>query len=269
MTRRSNSFGQLIDYILQSKSNYERKSDSFIITQHLRGKTPEAWTDEFIMNENSRLHFRTSPVKMYHSVLSFHSEDTRHITKQMLIDITRKFLRLHGENALSMASAHTDNKNVHIHIIQSAIDKFKKKSIRITRKQFQNIKLEMENYFHEKYPILDRSRINHDKSNNLLSEREFQLVKRTKKESERDQIKRDLFQSLNTITTREQFFQSIRDKGYEIYYRYGKEYGIKGKRKIRFSSLGISETELKYLDLHSEFQQIHKNEKTHRIEIAH
>ena len=260
LSRRSKSFAKLIDYILQYQSLEARKEDSFVITQHLKGKSKEAWTKEFIRNEHERLHYRASPVTMYHTIISFHSRSYGSITKNMLVDITRKYLQLRGDGILAMASAHMDKKNVHIHLIEGSVDVFFHRSCRMNKSFFQNIKLELQKYYLDKFPMLVHSRIDHGKSKSKkISENEFHLKKAGKQTVEKEVILNTINYEFEQAQSKQEFYKILKNKGIEVYERYGKPYGVIGSRKYRFSTLGFDK-ELNILDKMNEFQEMNSKQ---------
>ena len=128
--------------------------------------------------------------------------------------------------------------------------------------EFKEIKKELQQYQIEKYPELTHSIVDHEKSKKKesVSEKEYQLTKRTKQPSERERTKELLTKLYKQSNSKEDFYKRIQDNGLKMYERGGKNYGIDGDRKMRFSTLGFDNKKIDTLDATIEFEKIRNDE---------
>lgn len=241
---------------------------SFSIYHNLpKNQTIEQVVQSFKDSETNRLHHRSSPVKLHHTIISFSNKDYPTITTAIAQDITKKYLQLRCKHSLAVAVAHqTDNAHYHIHIMQSGVELYTGKSNRISKEQFASIKKILQEYQLEKYPQLQHSIVAHGKRNKQrISEKEYQFTKRTKQPSKRELLKQTITQAYHYATSRESFFRQLQEQGLTIYQRNGKDQGvISDTIKIRFSNAGITEQQLSELDIVQDFEQLRKDQERNR-----
>lgn len=94
---------------------------------------------------------------MYHEVISFSPEDKSVLSPEKLEDITREYLNKRCSQAIAYARIHFETENPHIHVIISANEKGRQKRIRLSKSEFQEIKLNLERYQKELYPEIKHS----------------------------------------------------------------------------------------------------------------
>jgi len=182
LSRREASFGQLIGYIsrkpdpqsLQQTVSYANQLAETIIgyinqdSKDQRDHTPpfsqnlgELIAPQSIaaaFRENaSLLPQRKNGVMLYHEILSFHDNDSPHITPAIAGDLARYYLSLRAPNAPAYARVHTDTDNIHVHILLAANDLGSGKRNWMTRAQFNAIKQQTEAYQRHRYPQLAHS----------------------------------------------------------------------------------------------------------------
>ena len=234
LSRKTNT-AQLLTYLFAKEEKLSVQNEKPLVIKHnLRTSSLNGWIKEFEKNESLRLHKRVDNVKVYHTILSFSSDDKKHITEKTLHDIAKHFIKLRGKDSLFIGAAHYDKDHVHLHIAMSGTKYQTGESNRISRLNFQELKLAMDSYQKEKFPKLIHSLPQHGKGKQSPG-----ILKNS-----RAPEKEKLLQTLETVFTKsnstDDFITGLANKGYESYYRAGKLTGIKTKDgiKFRFSRLG-------------------------------
>lgn len=242
----------VIDYILRDSE----KDDGFVITKFIKGIDHNAneLATQFIRNEEYRKNERKNNVRLYMDILSFHEDDTEKLSNEVLKKVARKYISLRAPLSMVVATVHRNEKShTHLHFAISGTQYRTGKSNRISRDDFKNkVKLPMEQFQQFRFPELQRSEINHDKSNNLKKKA---LIKDAEKQMELRGVTSDkqillsiLEQTYLTAKSEQDFCKQLQDQNLELYSRNGKVVGIRMNRKYRFSSLGYTKEILKSLD---------------------
>lgn len=230
----------------QSKDNtYERP---FVIKHNIRTNSISGYIKEFESNENQRLFKRSDQVSIHHTILSWSSRDKANVSDAMLKDIAQEYIRLRGKNNLYVGTVHKDREHIHLHIAMSGTQP-NGRSSRISKQQFQEVKIQLQEYQKLKYPSLSNSLPEHGKGNRQkLTKDELKTVKR----NERNPVKNNLLKCLETIqpTSTEHFLNELQTKGFSPYYRAGRLSGVQHEHglKFRFSRLPVDLDKLKELD---------------------
>lgn len=271
MSRKSNS-SQLIKYIFRYVMDEEKvravgkngmaKQATFMIRHNIRSRSSiKNLIKEFEENEKYRLVNRKDSVKIFHTIISFSNKDKALITDTLLKDISKKFIQERGLNNLYAGTVHRDKEHIHLHIGISGTQ-LNGRSSRVSKQQFNHIKLELERYQKEKYPQLIHSIVEHGKSKQRSKEAIVEIVKHN-----RQTYKQSLGEILQSTYSRSksvaEFFSQLEEQGKEVYYRNGKAQGIIHEQmKFRFSRLGYDDTMIKALD---ELQTTEQH-KLHQLE---
>ncbi|MBK9220682.1 MAG: relaxase/mobilization nuclease domain-containing protein [Saprospiraceae bacterium] len=187
---------------------------------------------------------------MAHTILSFSNKDKEHISKELLRDISKKFVELRGKDNMYLASSHHDKDHNHLHIVMSGTKYMTGESNRISKKEFHELKLALDAYQKEKYPQLVHSLPEHGKSlKSQLTEKEHQLQSREGKLSQKQQILETVEAVYNKSKSKDDFLSQLKSEGYEPYYRGGNLYGVEDEgRNFRFKTLGFDKDKLDELD---------------------
>lgn len=246
LTRRSN-IGQLVNYILKPEKNEKAKP---ILKHNLRSRSAIGWTKEFESNEALRLYKRSDNIKLNHTILSFSNQDVEHITKDLLKDISKKFIELRGKDNLYLASSHHDKDHIHLHILMSATKYMTGESNRISKLEFKELKLALDAYQKEKYPVLIHSLPAHGKLTKVQSQDSSYPFKASDKTlSQKQQISEKIAEIYGKVNSGQEFLSQLKFEGLEAYYRGGSLYGVEDQgRHFRFKALGIDINKLDELD---------------------
>lgn len=247
LTKRSNT-GQLVNYLFKQEKDSKPKP---ILKHNLRSRTTKGWTKELDKNFELRLNRRKDNIRLHHTIISFSNKDKKQINPELLKDITKKYIELRGKDNIYLASSHYDKEHIHLHIVMSSTKLITGESNRISRQEFKDLKLALDEYQKEKYPELIHSLPAHGKSQKLqLSDPELKLQDREGKLSQ----KQGLLETVETVYSRsksvDNFLSELKSEGIKTYNRGGKVYGVEDEsgRHYRFNTLGFDLKKLEELD---------------------
>ena len=249
-----------IRYILTKES---QKELGFIINRYIKGDRnfdtlmDEAQTDlkkqekilekriknmvnQFSHNESKRKIQRSNSNFTYHEIISFHKSDTDKLPKKVMLKIARKYAKERSPNSMVVSTMHSDKDHLHIHNVISALEFATGKPVRLSRKEFKEVKNRMEHY-QDKELGLEFSKVNHSKKKDTILqldiERELNL---RGKRSERQDIQ-DILVGVYARERKEiVHYRELEKAGLKLYSRGGKIVGVQGfRRRYRLKTLGF------------------------------
>jgi hypothetical protein len=244
-------FQKLLEYMMNDDNRlYDKRDRSFILTHNLKGRKIERWVAQFKENETFRKRKRKDSVILTHEIISFHKDDSEHITVEKLREIAREYISRRNIKGMYVAVPHFDKEHYHIHICASGVEYRDGKSLRMSKAGFQKLKKDIQNYQIERYPELSKSLVAHDKkSKGRISEKEYQQKLRTGRATKKEQIIETLESCFKACSSKNEFYQKLKDSGLEIYERSGKTTGVVlDKIKFRFSRLGFPNERIEELE---------------------
>jgi len=247
------SFLNLLDYMVNDKDRlFDQEGHSFAITYNLKGDTIEEWDNQFRANEEFRQHRRANSVILTHEILSWHRDDAKDISLGKLEDMARQYIRLRNPNGMYVAVPHFDKEHYHVHICTSGIEYSSGKTMRLAKKDLQELKQKIQQYQIEKYPELSKSIVNHGKQKKeyaLLSEKEYWCKQRTARASDKEQVIGILKTCYKMAISKDDFFNKLKECGLSTYIRGGRISGVVYcERKFRLKRLGFADERLMELD---------------------
>lgn len=250
MSRKTWSFRQLLRYINEPEQKGRRA-----ILHNLRSTFdyPPQIEAEFL--ENAR-HIRNQPrngVVLYHEIIAIAEADRDKVTEEMLVDLAREYLQRRAPNALAYAKAQFNTASPHVHILISGNQIESAKKLRLERKQFDQIKREMEAYQIEKYPQLshsivygkqqhkahDRPRLTNPEAERTRRVRHSQQRQPTRKED----VRKRLLYCLNQAENEFRLLELLKAAQFRPYIQ-GKTPGVidtSTGRKYRLKTLGLDQ----------------------------
>lgn len=252
---------------------FNREGKSFILTNHVKGNEIKQWVNEYKKNEQFRAHKRKNQNYLTHEIISFH--DAENLSLEQLEDIAGEYIRLRNPKGMYVAVPHFD-KHYHIHICCSSIEYRTGQSMRMSKGQFKELKVNIQQYQQEKYPGLSKSIVKHGKGKTpSLSDKEFQFKLRTGRKSQKEKLVGILNDCYKKAKSKESFFELVQGCGIKIYSRGGKISGVYfTSKKFRLKRIGFNEERLNELDKSinrsKELQKVREkgNEKTLKREIT-
>jgi hypothetical protein len=232
-------FSSLINYIL----NPEKGNGNAEITPYLhnfKGNTKTEWLKELYQNEAFRQRSRSDQVYFYHAILSFSNQDSNKISSEMLMDFSKQFVSLRGKEGMYLSASHHDRNHTHIHFLISALEYKTGKAFRMNKDQFQELKIELQNYQIEKYPFLVNSLPQHGSGKEYLTNREYGAKVKNSKSYLKSQISQKVNDILLESKSIQNFTENLGLAGLHHYERGGKVYGVTiDDKNYRFSGLGV------------------------------
>lgn len=240
-TSRKSGVGQLLNYLFKDETKLENDRDEkLVIRKNVRGRSMDKWVKEFEKNQAQRKSKRKDEVKAYHTVISFHDKDRKHITKGMLKDIAKEYMKQKGEDIMYITTAHYDQEHIHIHIAESGTKYMTGIANRMSKDGFTKLKAAMATYQREKYPELIHSIPKHGTKEKTADTRATQKTI----------LSTLLNDGYRQAKSQKEFLTYLQANGHEPYYRGGVLTGIKydGERKFRLSKFGYAKEKLEELD---------------------
>ncbi len=248
LSRKNSSYGGLLKYLVRGNAVLKLGTEPFLIRHNVFGKDLQQIEAEFLENEKSRKLKRSNNVKLFHTIISFGKDDTPNLNKEKIERLVREYIALSNSNVQSVWAIHMDTSSVHAHGMTSGVELFTGRANRISKHEFALAKEKLQDKQIELYPELS-SIVQHGKKvGRTKSEREFQLERRTGKESDKATLKQKLEEIYKRSNSKAAFFDMIRKEGLSTYERGGKVAGIVGEKNMRFKTMGFDETKLKELD---------------------
>lgn len=244
---------KLLDYMVNDKDRlFDEKGYSFAIIHNLKGDTIEELDKQFRANEQYRQHRRANSVILTHEILSWHRDDAKDISLGKLEDMARRYIQNRNPDGMYVAVPHFDKEHYHVHICTSGIEYRTGKTMRLAKKDLQELKQKIQQYQIKKYPELSKSIVDHGKQKKeyaLLSEKEYWCKQRTARATDKDQVVGILKTCYKMAISKDDFFDKLKESGLQDYIRGGKIAGIVYcERKFRLKRLGFTEERLAELD---------------------
>ncbi len=248
-------FKKLLEYMMKQKDRlFDREGGSFAITHNLKGNTIKEWEKQYKENETHRNIHRKNSVILTHEILSWHKDDSKNISLDKMEKMAREYIEKRNKKGMYVAVPHFDKGHYHVHICASGLEHKTGKSLRMSRAEFTELKKEIQEYQIEKFPELKKSVVAHggphltspkkgeEKS---VTEKEYQLKTRTRKETQKDLITAKLKTCYKMANSKKDFFEKLEESGLKLYKRAGRVTGvISNNVKHRFKRLGFNEDRL-------------------------
>ena len=140
-------FKKLLNYMMHDENRlFDGKNKSFLLTHNIKGNRIDRFTSQFLVNESfrKRKRKRKDSVILTHEIISFHKEDSEHITVSKLEDIAREYITKRNLKGMYIAVPHFDKEHYHIHICASGVEYRAGKSLRMSKAGFQKFKKEIQ-----------------------------------------------------------------------------------------------------------------------------
>jgi len=146
----------LVSYVLRYAVNPDKqidKTNNFVLTHNLQGKTIEDYAKQYETNQANRLHKSSRQTAIHHTILAFNHADSKVITDDMLRAIAKQFIQLRGEENLFLFAKHENTDSLHMHCCVSG-STISGKASRLSNKEFASIKKELDLFQQVNFPQL-------------------------------------------------------------------------------------------------------------------
>ena len=232
---------QVINYLFKDKDKLSNEKFKPLVMRHnIRSRSQDKMIKEFKANETFRRVKRKDSVKIYHNVISFGKGDKEKITEKMLRDFGKKYMELQGKDNMYLMACHFEKDHIHMHCIASGTKYLTGVANRLSKAEFGRLKIAMQEYQKEKYPMLNKSIVEHGKGNGYGKD-----IRQSKKSI----LEVDLQKAYQQSKSTKDFLSQLKSMGHEAYYRNEKLTGIKSDDvKFRFCRLGYDDKKMKDLD---------------------
>jgi len=239
MTRKDNSFAQLVEYI----GRHDNDDDRDIYHNFYQFKRASV-IDEFEENA-AHLPKRRNGNVMYHEVISISRSPNIAIEQQKIYlqDIVEEYIRKRAPDCLAFGSIHDEkDNNLHYHVMISANAIGERKRHSIRKNQFNKLVREHEIWMNQKYPELEQGKIIGTPARERVTNKAGELIRRGGKLSRRQDLKRRLsqvFEATNWLDAADRLSSNNLE-----FYKWGKNYGVidgNFDSKHRFKTIGVTE----------------------------
>ena len=228
-------------------ANAKDKAPGYLIRHNLRSTTLKGWVREFEQLEALRIHKRSNNVSIYHHILSLSAKEKVPVTETVLQEIAEKFIELRGTDHAYIGQAHWDKSHAHLHLAMSAVD-LAGRSGRISKAQFQEIKIALQEFQQERFPELLMSLPAHGTKGRSKDKGTVIENIKTRTNDIRGGIGKVLENAFASASSMEQFLSHVKQH-YPVYERGGRVTGVTvDSRRWRFTTLGYTVHKLHELD---------------------
>lgn len=266
MSRKVPSFGQLIGYI-----DREGMPEQYRIRHHLFGWDAEEIRVEFERNA-ALLQKRRNGVYLYHEILSI----TRAAgldpeeQKARLLEIVQEYIAARCPDNLVYGGLHQDkDHSLHFHLMISSNRADDDKRLRLSKGQFREIQVRLEEHVLKRYPELEQKLAIGKRSDRKLNQAEVELERRTGERPVRQTVLERVREALAGARDRDSLKDALGRSDLELYVR-GKNLGIidlETGKKHRLNTLDpelMPEFEARLLKVEAEPEERVPEEKPER-----
>jgi hypothetical protein len=245
------------------------KYESFY--NNIFSKNTEGITEEF-KNNVKTIHERKNGNMLYHEMISITKSKNISLDEQkkILYKLVKDYVELRAKNNLVYGVMHTDKSdNLHYHLMISSNELGSEKKHRLSKSNFAKIQKEIEKHILNNYPDMEQKIIYNQDKDEKINKREYELKRRTGKESQRDNVKRRLKEVFEKSKTKQEFFNNLADKNFELYI-HGNTIGVLCKeteKNYRLKTLGLLDDFYKISPRIQEIENRKEEVKQHRNEF--
>ena len=222
MSRKVPSFGQLLGYI-----DREAGGEAYTLRHNLRGRDHASITEEFARNVEL-LQKRQGGVFLYHEILSISRAQglDPETQKARLLEIVQEYVAARCPDNLVYGGLHQDkDHSFHFHLMISANRVNDPKRQRLSKHQFREIQVRLEEHVLKRYPELEQKLAIGKRSDRRLKQAEVELERRTGERPERDTVLSRVRAALSSSLDRDSLRSALGRENLELYIR-GKNLGI-------------------------------------------
>lgn len=236
-------FGARLRYILREEALNKNGEGGFILKQIIRGNSIEEFEKFFLENEKYRKISRKDSVRIREYYLSFNPEDSHVLNSEILLDISRNFMKRFDPLTPGIAVPHYDKNHIHIHVLLAGIQYKTGKGNDKNNKAFSEFKKAIESYHIQKYPQIKHSIVqtkNRKRSLAKQNDREYRTKQRTGS-SRKEELKKEIELTIHKSKSLQHLKQLLQEKEIGYYHSSSSRQGVifQGK-KYRFETLGLS-----------------------------
>jgi hypothetical protein len=160
---KKSSMQKLINYVFNPdkiKDVYQGRKE-LIIKNLVRGYDKDSWGSAFYQNDQNKTFTHSRRTVLRHEIVSFAPESNQYLSRATLQKIAKYYLANRSPKSLCVGAVHYDE-SPHIHFIISGVG-IDGKSTRISRTEFKQFKIKLQEFQQSKFPELSASIVEHDR----------------------------------------------------------------------------------------------------------
>ena len=222
MSRKVPSFGQLIGYI-----DRDEGQEPYRIRHNLLSRDPARICAEFERN-GDLLQRRRNGVYLYHEIISITRAQglSAEEQKSRLYEIAQSYIAARCPDNLVFGGLHQDKEHsFHYHLMISANRAGETGRLRLTKNQFRQIQVGLENHVLAQFPELEQKVAIGKRSDRKLSRSEAELERRTGERPNRDEVLERVREAFASSLDRDSLLEALGRFDLELYVR-GKNLGV-------------------------------------------
>lgn len=238
LTSKTPRYFQILEYLNKNEGKiYNNQNQTFIYKQNLYGLTNKQISREFMNNEKNRIYKKSNNIKFYQDIIAFSDLDKNKLSIPIIEDLTKEYIRQRSPYLQAYAIAHFNGDSHHVHIISSPIEVGTGLNLRLSKKEFADLKLHMQKYQQERYPELSNSIVRHGLNEGKTNTIEMKNNNH-KIETTLEKLKYEVNQCYINGNGQQHFLELLKQKGLKTYQRDGFIVGIVHNfKKYRFTKL--------------------------------
>ena len=222
MSRKQPSFGQLLGYI-----DRDAGQEDFAIRHNVFGRDRDTLEAEFQANAEL-MQKRKNGVYLFHEIISL--TRTKNLTpeqqKTKLREIAQQYIAARCPSNMVYGGLHQDkDHSYHMHLCISANGAGDRKRQRLTKHQFRDIQVRLEEHVLTQYPELEQKLAIGKRSERGRQKNEAELERRTGRRPKREEILERITTAYGTSTDKDSFLSALGRENLELYVR-GKNLGV-------------------------------------------
>lgn len=222
MSRKVPSFGQLLGYI-----DRDEGQEAYRIRHNLLSRDPARIRAEFEGN-GDLLQRRKNGVYLYHEIISITRAKglSPEAQKERLYEIAQSYIAARCSDNLVFGGLHQDKEHsYHYHLMISANRAGETGRFRLSKAQFREIQVGLENHVLQKFPELEQKVAIGKRSDRKLSRSENELERRTGSRPKREDVLQRVRDAFATASDRDSLLEALGRNDLELYVR-GKNLGV-------------------------------------------
>lgn len=158
---KKSSIKKLITYVFDPNKMKDKNGEELIVKQMISGYDKSKWADQFKQNDELRNFQHSKRTVLRHELISFSPESAPYLSRETLKTIAKYYLSNRAPRAMGVATIHYDE-NLHIHFIIAGVS-IDGDSTRISRKNFKDFKIQLQEFQKQNFPELSHSVVDHSK----------------------------------------------------------------------------------------------------------
>lgn len=222
MSRKVPSFGQLLEYI-----DRDVGQEAYSIRHNLAGRKPQSIRTEFERN-SELLRKRKNGNYLFHEIISITRAKglSPEQQKSRLQEIAQEYVNARCPDNLVYGGLHQDkDHSYHMHLMISANRVGNEKRQQLSKHQFRQIQVKLEEHVLQHYPELEQKLAIGKRSDRGRTKGEAELERRTKSRPKREEILERLQTAFDASRDRDSLMDALGHHNLELYVR-GKTLGV-------------------------------------------